>query len=70
MDKREKTAILTRCRFCGQQNAVIVFSEDVEEFYKGKPVLECFPYLTPDERELIISGTCRECWDKHFGDEE
>lgn len=28
-----------------------------------------FPELSPGEREVIISGTHPECWDKLFGNE-
>ena len=27
-------------------------------------------YLTEDERELLISATCGECWDILFGEDE
>lgn len=35
-------------------------------------IQDIFPYLTPVERELLISHTCEECWNKmfSFNDEE
>ena len=35
-------------------------------------IQDIFPYLTPAERELLISHTCDECWTKMFSflDEE
>lgn len=65
----KKTIIMTKCKLCGETNFVTVYQQDLEDYKQGKSVLEAFPYLTPDERELIISGTCKTCWDKEFGEE-
>ena len=29
-------------------------------------IQDIFPYLTPAERELLLSGMCEECWNKMF----
>jgi hypothetical protein len=29
-------------------------------------IQKAMPYLTADEREMFISGTCSDCWDKLF----
>jgi hypothetical protein len=47
-----------------------VFKVDLEEYNKGeKLVQECFPYISPEYRELLISGMCPECWDKLYSEE-
>ena len=33
-------------------------------------VQNIFPHLTPDERELLISGMCGKCYDELFQDDE
>ena len=45
------------------------------EYVKGAYVQDVFPYLTPQEREVIISQRmpyaylCEQCWDQ-LGEEE
>lgn len=36
----------------------------------GKLIQEALPLNTPAERELLISGTCEECFNYMFGGEE
>ena len=63
--------VLVTCPFCGNTYSVTV---DFEDFFAWKHGLRlaqnAFPYLTPDERELLISGICPECWEKMFGEED
>jgi hypothetical protein len=33
-------------------------------------IQEKLSYLSADERELLISGTCGSCWKEMFGSEE
>lgn len=33
----------------------------------GKLIQEVMPYLRADERELLISNTCNDCWQALFG---
>jgi hypothetical protein len=37
---------------------------------RGGTVQSIFKDLGADERELLISGTCGECWDKLFPKED
>lgn len=64
----------TVCPFCGRVDSVVVLEEDFENYVNGGLVQECFPYLTQDERERLISGICPSCWDGMFsgleGEEE
>ena len=36
----------------------------------GENIQIAFPDLTADQREILISGICPECWDKIFPPEE
>ena len=63
--------VTCKCPLCHETNIVTVELFDYIEYaYDYVKAQDAFPYLTPNERELIISGTCAECWDKMFGDEE
>lgn len=60
------------CRLCKKTYTLKVRVEDYITFDSPfRPhIQDIFPYLTPAERELLISGTCDECWNKMFGGED
>ena len=43
---------------------------DMGRWQNGSLIQDAMPYLSADERELLISGTCGTCFDKMFGSEE
>ena len=58
----------TVCPFCGRVSEVDVYEEDYYAWNSGnKLVQDAFPYLSADEREMLISGICPSCWDSMFG---
>lgn len=72
-DKNADTTIevMTTCRFCGESRIIKVRHEDFFAWKNGeKLVQDAMPYLTPAERELLISNTCPTCWDKMFAGHE
>lgn len=58
-----------RCRICGEVYYIAIDPVDVERWQNGELIQNAMPYLSADERELIISGTCGQCWGKMFGEE-
>jgi len=68
--KREKINLYAECRKCSEVLLVPVYFEDVEAWRGGKLIQDAMPYLSADERELLISETCGPCFDKMFGDEQ
>lgn len=62
--------IETVCPFCGHRNTIAVYADDYERWQAGGLVQDCFPYLSADDREMLISGICPKCWDSMFPDEE
>ena len=54
------------CPFCGAVHMIEVNLVDYWDWKDGKLAQDAFPYLTPDEREMLISGICPECWDSMF----
>lgn len=70
VNRREMNYINT-CPFCGKENIVEVNCEDFILYAEGEALVQdAFPYLSPNEREVIISGICGDCWDKAFGGED
>lgn len=58
------------CRQCNKLIAMKVNLEDFAAWNQGVYVQKAMPYLSTDERELLISGICGACFDNNFGDEE
>ena len=56
------------CRSCSESISLMVNGQDVVDWQGGKYIQDAMPYLSVDERELLISGTCGSCFDKMFGD--
>ena len=67
---KEKTTMWTTCRVCKNQVEMKVYVEDVTAWENGELIQNAMPYLSADEREVLISGTCGPCFDKMFGSEE
>jgi hypothetical protein len=52
------------CHMCGNKFRLKVNLRDWKRYASGGDTIQaCFSYLTPSERELILSGTCDPCWD-------
>ena len=59
------------CVVCGKRHDSIVL--DAERYYQwkaGSCVQDVFPEMTEEQREILISGTCPECWDALFSKED
>jgi hypothetical protein len=66
----KEVCVVTQCPFCGRGNEVEVNEADYWDWDDGKLAQDAFPYLSADEREMLISGICPTCWDKMFGSDE
>lgn len=56
------------CPFCGAFHSVTVDFMDYFAWEAGDFAQEAFPYLSPTEREQLISHSCPNCQDKIFKD--
>lgn len=65
------TVTLTKqCISCGEFVCLDVNLADLQDYQNGKLIQNAFPYLTADEREIMISGICGGCFDKVFSEDE
>ena len=64
------TAVVSRCQKCGDTQTMLVKKTDLRDWKQGKYIQDAMPYLTADDRELLISGTCGPCFDNMFPEEE
>lgn len=63
--------MLIRCRHCGESYIVPISEQKYLNWIKkGTFVQDEFPELNPNERELLISQTCDNCWNKIFNIDE
>lgn len=65
-----KLTLEVKCNLCRTELEIPVTEKDWKKYQEGELIQRCFPYLTPEQRELIISGTCPDCFNKLFGKEE
>lgn len=58
------------CPMCKSFTFVCVDAFDYGDWQNGKHAQDAFPYLSANEREMLISGICPDCWDKMFGGDD
>jgi hypothetical protein len=58
------------CTGCDRKFEVPVTQEQIIQWRAGALIQRVMPELSPDQRELLMSQTCGECWDAMFVDEE
>lgn len=66
----KEISVAIQCPFCDHAHEVKVNEVDFFDWLGGTIAQDAFPYLSADEREMLISGICGDCWDKMFGGEE
>lgn len=59
--------IETHCPLCYKTHEVAVDEFDFWDWQCGVHAQDAFPYLSADEREMLISGICPKCWQRMFG---
>lgn len=64
------TIVTKECRYCHRESDISVDINDLYAWKKGTPIQWAFPYLSPDEREMILTDICGDCWDKMIGSDE
>ena len=66
----ESIEFVGKCKNYGKMWSISVSKEHYIDFkQKGKLIQDAFPELSSDERELLLSGICSECWDKIFAED-
>lgn len=65
-----KVAVFTTCCVCGKEHETVVDYNAFRTWYQGALIQNVFPDLNPAEREILISGTCDECFNAMFPPDE
>lgn len=62
-----------RCNMCGKyqvlEMGLVELAQGLNAKKVGKHVQEAFPWLTPSEREMFLTGICDDCWGVLFREE-
>jgi hypothetical protein len=61
---------IIKCIDCGKEIAITAPIEQWHQFELGTLAQNAFPKLTAEQREMLISRTCDDCWDKIFADQD
>jgi len=67
--EKDMNIIMTKtynCNHCDHTEEITFGFEDYADWKDGGLIQNTLDYLTPDEREMMISGTCGKCFDKFF----
>jgi len=56
------------CNYCNQKFVLDATDEQFAAWDTGELIQDAMPNLSADDRELLISGTCNECWARMFGE--
>jgi len=69
-DEAETMLIRGVCSQCHYHEDFEVAQHAYDIWKIGMLIQNCFPELNPDQRELLISGTCGKCFDAMWKDTE
>lgn len=58
--------VTVKCENCPVMMNFNTTKEKWARWKGGELIQRVFPDLTPEQREMIISGTCPICWNKMF----
>jgi hypothetical protein len=63
-------AIQCKCPFCRGVNVIVMPKVAYENWRDGMHIQDAWLAGSIDDREMLISGTCAECWEKFMHDVE
>lgn len=54
------------CHNCNTKFGITVPHDDYLKWQTGTVIQEAFPYMSVDDRELLISQQCDKCWKRIY----
>jgi hypothetical protein len=54
------------CNHCDHAEDITFGFDDYAKWKDGEVIQHAMDYLTPNQREIMISGTCGKCFDRFF----
>lgn len=69
-DRMKITVKTVPCMGCEKSSVLEVDANGYRAWKMGAFLQHVLPELSDDERELLMTGTCPECWHEMFADDE
>tara|TARA_A100001037_G_scaffold264069_1_gene254649 strand:- start:874 stop:1086 length:213 start_codon:yes stop_codon:yes gene_type:complete len=66
MRERQVSEFPVQCWQCKEEHVIMADERDICDWQDGELIQDALPYLSASEREMLISGTCDDCWQKMF----
>ena len=66
----DAVTVIVGCIKCAEPQHITVGQADLDAGQSGTNIQNAMPYLSADDREILFSGICGECFDNMFGGEE
>ena len=66
----DAVTVIVSCIKCEEAQHITVGHADLDAWQGGALIQDAMPYLSADDREILISGVCGECFDNMFAGEE
>jgi len=67
----EKVPFDVDCKYCSKSYVIKANKDDMDSWLNGEGYIQdILAYLSAADRELLISGTCDDCWNNMFGSDE
>ena len=66
----DAVTVIVGCIKCAEAQHITVGNADLDAWENGALIQDAMPYLSADDREILISGICGECFDKIYGVEK
>lgn len=64
ISKNQNISIEVKCKFCGSIERIVCKLQDYKQWKNRKAhIQDVMNYLSSNQRELLISGVCGECFD-------
>ena len=58
------------CKICQKTVRLAVDPLDMKRYQEGEMIQKAFPYLSADEREMLLTGWCRYCFTDMCGPDD
>ena len=58
----DKTSLTAFCYTCGHHDTFAVKNKDLAAWKNGSDIEEVMPYLTDNQRRMMVSEYCVSCW--------
>ena len=59
-----------RCSICGKQYIITVPHDGFIRWRNGERIQDCLPTLSNEERESLMTGICKDCWNNMYGEDD